>query len=76
MTDEKKNCSRIDHPNIAPGFGCCQCHTYNGDQRTNCKHCGHVRCDNPTVKHIPIEMPDGTISIRPVAVPTDPKKAN
>ena len=50
MSDNKK-CVKINHPNLQPGFGCCQCHVYNGDQRQECKGCKHPRCDNaPEVK--------------------------
>ena len=38
-------CVVIDHPNLQPGWGCCQCKTYNGDQRVECKMCKHPRCD-------------------------------
>lgn len=37
-------CIDIDHPNLQPGWGCCQCNTYNGFQRMECKNCDHVRC--------------------------------
>lgn len=26
------------------GIHCCQCHTYNGLQRVNCRNCGHKLC--------------------------------
>lgn len=29
---------------VLPGWGCCQCHTYNGLQRKVCKLCGHKPC--------------------------------
>lgn len=29
---------------VLPGWGCCECHTYNGLQRDRCKMCGHVCC--------------------------------
>lgn len=38
-------CDKIIHPNIQPGWGCCKCRTYNGDQRPACKQCTHPRCD-------------------------------
>jgi len=44
-------CQPINVPGAAPGWGCCACRvaeryaTYNGEKRTACKHCGHVRCD-------------------------------
>ena len=49
MSDDKKafsECKAIeDIPNLAPGWGCCHCRTYNGKQRAECKSCGHARCD-------------------------------
>jgi hypothetical protein len=27
-----------------PGWGCCQCNTYNSFVHLNCRHCGHERC--------------------------------
>lgn len=52
MSDEKskpKRCAMLPyHPNIMPGWGCCTCRVFNGDQRQECKECGHKRCDkNP-----------------------------
>ena len=38
-------CIKIQHPNIQNGWGCCECRTYNGDQRSACKQCRHIRCD-------------------------------
>ena len=29
---------------LLPGWGCCQCRTYNGLQRDFCKRCGHECC--------------------------------
>lgn len=29
---------------IEGGIGCCQCRTYNGAQRVNCRNCGHKLC--------------------------------
>ena len=44
--DEDKKCNAItDLPNVAPGWGCCKCNTYNGLWRETCKHCNHRRCD-------------------------------
>lgn len=43
--NSKDKCIAIDHPNVMPGWGCCQCHLYNGEQRTECKGCKHPRCD-------------------------------
>lgn len=30
--------------NVMPGWGCCECRTYNGLQRDQCKRCGHPCC--------------------------------
>jgi hypothetical protein len=35
----------LDHPNVMPGWACCQCRTYNGLQRPACKFCGHACCN-------------------------------
>jgi len=42
---EDKRCVAIEHPNLMPGWGCCVCRTYNGNQRAECKWCQHKRCD-------------------------------
>jgi hypothetical protein len=41
-------CTKVNHPNILPGYGCCKCNTYNGNQRESCKTCNHPRCDKST----------------------------
>lgn len=61
--DSKKlfpECKAIDDvPGLAPGWGCCNCRTYNGNQRPECKLCGHTRCDHPAIKKILVlEEPD------------------
>lgn len=38
----------IDVPGLMPGWGCCRCTIYNGEQRPRCKLCGHNRCDVKT----------------------------
>ena len=38
------SCKEIKHKNLMPGWGCCQCHTYNGEQRLECKECAHPCC--------------------------------
>lgn len=43
-------------PNLAPGWVCCGCRCYNGNQRAECKHCGHTRCTNP----LPEAAPEST----------------
>jgi predicted metal-binding protein len=60
-----KKCQPIESKYIAPGYGCCQCQTYNGNQRTHCKHCNHERCDKPDVLRVVVETPNG-IAIVPV----------
>ncbi len=46
--EKKPRCSEISHPNLMPGWGCCNCRVFNGNQRSECKNCGHKRCDkNP-----------------------------
>mgnify|MGYP001239086435 CR=1 FL=1 len=37
-------CQYIDSEYIVPGWGCCQCHLYNGMQRTACRGCGRPPC--------------------------------
>lgn len=37
-------CTLILSKYVLPGWGCCQCHTYNGLQRKACKHCRHKPC--------------------------------
>lgn len=47
MSEKKEaRCEAINHPNLMPGWGCCQCRTFNGEQRTECKWCHHKRCDH------------------------------
>jgi hypothetical protein len=49
MSDAPCACQAIEHDNIMPGWSCCHCKrhhgggTYNSDQRTACKYCGHHR---------------------------------
>lgn len=45
MSDEKKKCAAIEHPNLASGWGCCNCNTYNSNYFAACKYCEHKRCD-------------------------------
>jgi hypothetical protein len=37
-------CKYIDSPHVIAGWGCCQCHSYNGLQRASCRGCGRARC--------------------------------
>lgn len=44
--DPNRRCESMPpHPHLMPGWGCCKCRTYNGIMRTECKNCGHRRCD-------------------------------
>lgn len=38
-------CDTVDAQFVMPGWGCCRCRTYNGLQRSNCRHCGEKACD-------------------------------
>jgi hypothetical protein len=38
-------CALILMEGVLPGWGCCQCRTYNGLQRPFCKICGHDCCE-------------------------------
>jgi hypothetical protein len=73
------SCKPVDIPNVMPGWGCCKCRAYNGNQRDNCKICEHPRCDSPAVKKIPIFEKDGmkivTINMNPL-IPTFKKDIN
>lgn len=75
MSAESKKCVAIDHPNLMPGYGCCQCKTYNGNNRSTCKTCNHQRCDNPKQLLVPIQE-EGGIRIVQVKQEEDKKKAN
>jgi hypothetical protein len=66
-------CREINHPNLMPGYACCACSTFNGNQRSQCKACGHKRCDNPAVKRIATEEPGGVLI---VTVRTDKSHTN
>jgi hypothetical protein len=75
-TEDKKmtKCTAINHPSIE-GWGCHECRTMNGNNRSNCKTCNHARCDNPDVIRVPIKEAGG-IRIVPVKQGNDPQKAN
>lgn len=41
-----KRCFEVPtHPNLQDSWGCCMCRALNGTHRTECKSCGHTRCD-------------------------------
>ena len=51
--EKSKRCFQFpSHPNLAPGWGCCNCRTFNGDQRAECKHCKHKRCDKEAANQV------------------------
>ena len=52
----------LDVPGLAPGWGCCNCKTYNNILRAECKYCTHERCDGSEVRLVDVE--------------TDPEKLN
>lgn len=66
---ENKKCKTITgNQYLMDGWGCCQCSTYNGDARNECKYCSHERCDNPTTKTVPIKE-EGGIKVVKIKVP-------
>ncbi len=49
MPHPSRPCRRTDEVRngtitMFPGWGCCQCRTYNGFQRYVCKSCSHPAC--------------------------------
>jgi hypothetical protein len=67
-------CIPINHPNLIPSWGCHECKTMNGNNREQCKNCGHTCCylpDNGT-KKVPTQV-DGGIAI--LTVPVNPEKS-
>lgn len=56
MIDKKKCKLLLDLPGLAPGWGCCECKTYNGIQWEQCKYCSHERCDGSVITLI--DSPD------------------
>lgn len=70
-------CSAIEHPCLAPSWGCCECRTLNGNHRAECKQCGHARCDKASVIMVPIKE-EGGVRIVPMdmRIPTNPDKIN
>jgi len=57
------SCRRIDDlENALPGWGCCQCGTYNGYQRSRCKICCHPHCyPCDPGELLPVFGPDGEV---------------
>lgn len=75
MANEKKCCMPFESEFFMPSWICGQCNpkTMNGNQRDECKACGHIRCDNPKVKRVAFKEEDG---VRIIAVNTDKSKTN
>lgn len=67
------SCKAVNIPGMFPGWGCCKCRTYNGDQRDGCKNCNHPRCDSPVMKKIPILEKDGVRVLNVPVVPVPSK---
>lgn len=42
-------------PFVLPGWGCCECHTYNGAQRDACRSCAH-KYDGPAYEVAKTQM--------------------
>lgn len=45
-------CQYVEGDYVTPGFGCCQCKTYNGLQRVVCKNCGRKPCSIVVPPHV------------------------
>lgn len=41
----QRRCAMVGGSNIFPGWRCCECKTYNGQPRLQCRVCSHDRCD-------------------------------
>ena len=37
-------CKHVRGSFLVPGWGCCQCRSYNGYQRPLCRYCNHPHC--------------------------------
>jgi hypothetical protein len=74
-----EKCSSIEIPGWAPSWACCECRnktgysTANGNQRDECKECGHKRCNAPAVKSVAFETENG---ITIVQTKTDTRQHN
>lgn len=76
MSEEKK-CKPFNHPNLVPSWICCVCgKTLNGNNRSECKLCGHTRCDDAPVRRVPIRTETGVQIVPVQMMPDDPSKAN
>ena len=62
---ETKCCQPFDHPSFAPSWVCGKCKPpcLNGNQRTVCKVCAHQRCDDPSVRIVPIKEEGGILFV-------------
>ena len=72
-------CSPLDIDGFVPSWSCHACFekegcaTMNGNQRNECKYCGHERCDLPKVKRVAFETDEGMVI---VPIRTDAKVQN
>lgn len=53
-------CRWIEHPSLAPGWGCCSCRVYNSPLRQECKQCGKIVCAGTLPSVVKVVVPDGT----------------
>lgn len=45
-------CQYVESEYVLPGWGCCQCHVYNGAWRRVCKACKHPVCIEMSVEKV------------------------
>lgn len=50
-------CVLLEHPNLMTGWGCCECRSYNGLWRDQCKTCGRRACPVGTAESPDILLP-------------------
>ncbi len=66
-------CFYVQDTNVAPGWGCCRCRTYNGLQRQWCRACSEPRHEEEIKIPDDIErcagcgcgLPEGMLGVRP-----------
>lgn len=73
-SSDSKKCTPFESEYMAPSWVCCQCTppTLNGNNRSECKNCGHGRCDAPAAVRVPMREEDGRVRI----VLVRPRKEN
>lgn len=69
MNMSGKKCTPFENEYMAPSWVCCKCTpaTLNGNNRSECKECGHQRCDAPAAMRTIIKEEDGIriVLVRP-----------